>query len=169
VLDLRFVSSDPEAAAPLAGWLRNRARPQAPVLVLVNRETSSAVLALLAPARLPAGAVSVGLATPGFTPDITLPVEPAADHTAYEALEHGQSIDELINPRIDKVRHDEAAMARERAAGVVPAEADDTSGAEAEEKSPPAMPPATPATPVDHVLQRAVQLQHALQALRKIP
>ena len=168
VLDLRFVSAGPDAASAFATWLNARARPQSPVLVLINRETSPALLTLLTTPPLPAGMVSLGAAAPGVRPDIALSLDADADRAAYEALEHGTSIDELINPKVEKIRHDEAAMARERAAGInsetdeeppLPASADEKA------KSPTT---ATPAPLVDRVLQRAVQLHHALLALGKI-
>ncbi len=168
VLDLRFVSAGPDAASAFATWLNARSRPQSPVLVLINRETSPALLTLLTTPPLPAGMVSLGAAAPGVRPDIALILAADADRTAYEALEHGTPLAELINPKLDKVRHDEAAMARERAAGI---------NSETDEELPLPSPddekaksPATvaPAPPVDRVLQRAVQLHHALQALGKI-
>ncbi|HWA09364.1 MAG TPA: hypothetical protein VG838_07945 [Opitutaceae bacterium] len=165
VLDLRFVSSTAENTAAFGTWLQGRARLQSPVLVLVNRETSAGLLALLAPAKVPAGVVSIGLASPEFSPDISLTVEAAADRTAYEALDHGLSLDDLINPRIDKVRHDEAAMARERAAANAGELDEEPPLPAVDEKSK----AAAPVPPVDRVLQRAVQLYHALLALKKIP
>lgn len=165
MVDLRFAAAEAEAADIFSGWLKSRARVSAPVLVLLNAETSPALLALFREGRLPAGVVTLGIASPALTLDVPVDGAIAADRAAYDALEHGATLDELVNPKIDKVRHDEAAMARERAAGVATTEADDTSGADTEEKPG----PAAPAPLVDHVLQRAVQLQHALQALHKIP
>jgi hypothetical protein len=167
VVDLRFAAADTETAATFFGWLKSRARVPAPVLVLMNSETSSALLALFREDRLPAGVVTLGNASPGIALDVPMEVTLAADRAAYDAFEHGANLEELVNPRIDKIRHDEAAMARERAAGAA-SEADDSGSApDPEEKAAPAS--TAPVLPVDRVLQRAVQLQHALQALRKIP
>jgi hypothetical protein len=170
VIDLRFAAADAESAATFFSWLKSRARVPAPALVLMNSETSSALLALFREGRLPAGVVTLGNATPGLALDVPMEVTLAADRAAYDAFEHGSTLEELVNPKIDKIRHDEAAMARERAAGAA-AEADDSgSGPDPEEKPASASAtPAAPALPVDRVLQRAVQLQHALQALHKIP
>ncbi len=167
VLDLRFVPANPEAAAAFSAWLKSRARPQAPVLVLVNPGTAPALLAPLAAPGVPPGVVSIGPEMNDAVPDVGLTLAAGADRAAYDAFEHGTPLAELISPKIDKVRHDEAAMARERAAGAVADAGDDST-------PPPDEKPATPLTaaasvaPVDRVLQRAVQLQHALQALKKI-
>jgi hypothetical protein len=163
VLDLRFVRADPDAAAAFARWLKARSRPQSPVLVLVNSDTAPALLTSLPEP----GVVSIGPAITGAGPDVALTLDSAMDRVAYEAFEHGASIDELINPKIDKIRHDEAAMAKERAAGTN-SEAEDDSPLAASEKTPGAPAAPVPAPPVDHVLQRAVQLYHALLALGKI-
>ena len=145
VIDLRFAAADAENAATFFSWLKSRARVPAPVLVLMNSETSSALLALFREGRLPAGVVTLGNATPGLTPDVPMEVTLAADRAAYDAFENGATLEELVNPKIDKIRHDEAAMARERAAGAA-AEADDSgSGPDTEEK--PASASATPAAP----------------------
>jgi hypothetical protein len=167
-LDLRFKAADADASNLFFGWLKSRARVSAPVLVLMNTETSPALLTPLRGGHLPPGVVTLGIASPGLTLDVPVEGEPAADRTAYDALEHGASLEDLVNPKVDKIRHDEAAMARERAAGATAAEPDDSSTPEAEEK-PASATPAAPTLPIDRVLQRAVQLQHALQALHKIP
>jgi hypothetical protein len=168
VLDLRFVPAGPEAAAAFSAWLKSRARPQAPVLVLVNPGTAPALLAPLAAPGVPPGVVSIGPEMNDAVPDVGLTLAAGADRAAYDAFEHGTSLADLISPRIDKVRHDEAAMARERAAGAAAADAGDDGTVPPDEK--PATPPpaAAPVAPVDRVLQRAVQLHHALQALKKI-
>jgi hypothetical protein len=166
VLDLRFVSATPPAADAFAAWLKARARPQAPVLVLVNPGTAPALLAPLTAPGVPPGVVSVGPEMTDAVPDVGIAVEPGADRAAYDAFEHGTALADLISPKIDKVRHDEAAMARERAAAAADA-GDDLAPPADEKAAPPATAPA-PAVPVDRVLQRAVQLYHALQALKKI-
>jgi hypothetical protein len=163
---LRFVHADPAAVAAFDGWLKARARPRAPVLVLVNPETEPALLVPLTAPATPAGVVSIGPAIGNDMPDIALQVDSAADRAAYDALDHGTPIGELINPKIDKVRHDEAAMARERAAGGDPEAANAAPTTAAGEKAPAAK--AAPSPPIDVVLQRAVQLNHALSALKKI-
>jgi hypothetical protein len=169
VLDLRFVPASPEAAAAFSAWLKSRARPQAPVLVLVNPGTAPALLAPLAPAGVPPGVVSIGPEMSDAVPDVGLTLAAGADRAAYDAFEHGTSLADLISPRIDKVRHDEAAMARERAAGAAAATDTGDDGAVPPDEKPSTPPPATaPVAPVDRVLQRAVQLHHALQALKKI-
>lgn len=166
VLDLRFVPAGPDAATAFAAWLKDRARPRSPVLVLVNQETAPALLALLAAPRVPAGVVSIGPAAMGVSPDVALDLDAGADRAAYEALDRGMPIGDLIDPKVEKIRHDEAAMAKERATAATGIEEEDDPAPPAAEK---AKPPAAPVPPVDRVLQRAVQLYHALVALKKIP
>jgi hypothetical protein len=172
VLDLRFVSAGKEAAEAFAAWLKFQARPAFPVVVLINAHTSPALLRPLSEARSPAGVVCIGPADPTIKPDIALNVSDEADRAAYEAFEHGVPLAELISPKLDKVRHDEATIAKERASG-----AGDSFDGETDDdflpvaNAPAAVAtaaPAAPSGPVDAVLQRALQLHRALLALKKI-
>ena len=172
VLDLRFVPAGAEEAQAFAAWLKFQARPAAPVIVLINAQTSPALFAPLADAEAPPGVVSIGPAAAGIKPDLALDVTAEADRRAYEAFEHGTPLTELVTPKLDKTRHDEAEIARERTA----AANGDVPDGDAGDDDLPAGPPKTitavlvsPPAPVDAVLQRALQLHRALLALRKIP
>jgi hypothetical protein len=170
VLDLRFVSARRDAADAFAAWLKFQARPSSPVVVLVNARTSAELLVPLAEANSPAGVVCIGPADPGIKPDIAVNVSADDDRAAYDAFEHGTPLAELIATKFDKTRHDEAAIARERANGGA-----DLSGEDETDddflpvvRPPVAAAPLAKAVPVDAVLQRALQLHRALVALKKI-
>jgi len=168
VLDLRFVSADRAAAQAFAAWLKFQARPSAPVVVLINAGTSPALLVPLGEAKPTAGVVCIGAADPAIKPDIALNISAEADRAAYDAFEHGIPLADLVAPKLDKIRHDEATVAKERA---TPA---DSSDADADEdflpvvSGPAAVAPPKPVIPVDAVLQRALQLHRALVALKKL-
>ncbi len=174
-VDLRHMAGDPANAIPADLPPRPRS---APLFVLISPDTASALLALIrehAPAL-----ISIGLAAPGLTPDIVLPVSPEADRRAYDALDAGASVESLISEKIAKPRFDEAALAHEHTADTA-AEEGARPAAGGPSDAPPAAspPPATPAVPPaadapeaapkDAVLQRAVQLHRALLALGKLP
>lgn len=162
VLDLRFATAEAADAAALRNELAARADPRAPVFILFNAETSPALRqALAASAPLP-GVVTLGPAEDGSAPDLALPVSPADDRRAYDALDHGTPVTALITEKIAKPRFDEAVLDEEHAKGLAP------------DFPPPPDPTAkkTPEPPpplIDAVLQRAVQLHRALLALGKIP
>jgi hypothetical protein len=168
VVDLRFVQASDKAAGAFSAWLKFQAKPATPVIVLINAQTSPALLAPLDDAVSPAGVVSIGPASAALKPDIALALSADADRLAYDALEHGTPIEELITPKLDKARHDEATMSKERAAGVT---SEEDSDSDFIEETPTPVKPAEPMAhaPFDAVLQRALQLHRALLALRKIP
>ncbi len=163
VLDLRTATGDIAAATALSAWLKFHSAPRAPVFVLVNSATSSALLAALCRREHSAGLVVLAPAAPGFTPDIALAVPPETDRNAYDALEAGTPLDALLNSPVDKPRNDEAKLARDRQPDRAPA---------VPETPPPADPsaPPVPGPPplLDAVLQRAVHLHRTLLALKKI-
>jgi hypothetical protein len=167
VVDLRFVQAGDKAVRAFAAWLKFQARPATPVIVLINAQTSPALLAPLDDAVSPPGVVSIGPAAATIKPDIALALTAEADRLAYEALEHGTPVEELITPRLDKTRHDESTINKERVTGA----ADDEESDFIEAAPPPPAKAAEPVAPVpfDAVLQRALQLHRALLALRKIP
>jgi hypothetical protein len=150
----------------------------APLFILVGPDTPADLLAALrdhAPAL-----ITIGLAAPGLTPDIALPLSPEADRRAYDALATGASAESLISENVTKHRFDEAALARDRDNGAAeneepgPAGADQSTTLPAAGTAPaPAGVHPTTAAPEkplkDLVLQRAVQLHRALLALGKLP
>jgi hypothetical protein len=160
VLDLRYVTGDSARSALLVRWLKARATARSPVFLLANQETSPALLTPFSSADSIAGLVILGAGAPDFAPDIALPITPQEDRRAYEALERGITVDALLNDSPDKVRNDEARLAKEHLQdgdlSDPPAEAD--AGAAA--KTPPPL--------IDAVLQRAIQLHRSLLAMRRL-
>lgn len=165
VLDLRYARGDEGATAALGSWLKSR-NAAAPVFVLLNADTAPVVLAYFTAHDPGAGLVTLGVASPAFTPDITLKLSPAAERTAYEALERGTPVETLLTDPAAKPRHDEAAIAQERAAPADDAATPDTDLAETPAAAP--TPPPPPPPVIDYVLLRAVHLHRSLLALRKL-
>lgn len=163
VLDLRYTLGDDNAATVLGAWLKFHSSAATPVFVLVNADTAPAILSYLNSLEPPAGLVTLGPASPAFEPDIPLKISPAAERAAYDALEHGTPVKDLLADHSIKPRHDEAAIAQEHTGAP-----GDTSAAD--DRTPEAG-PATPAPPpvlADYSLQRAVNLHRTLLALRKL-
>ncbi len=173
VLDLRYATGDADAAVALAAWLKFHAAPRTPVLLLANAATSPALHAAFAARDHTAGLIILGVATPEFTPDIALTVEPATDRRAYDALENGTALTALIAPPFEKVRNDEARLVAQRLPERAPTTNDESEPALTPATPVVSLPAATLTTPppppvIDVVLQRAVQLHRALLALKKL-
>ena len=168
ILDLRYARGDSAAGIALAAWLKFNASARTPVFLLVNADTSPAALAPLA-ARLPApGLIVIGPAAAPLTPDLALQITPAEERRAYDALAAGAAVESLLTHSPEKVRHDEARLARDHRGQTAPTPfaqpADDPAP-----EPPTAEMPSQPAAPlVDLALQRAVHLHRSLKALRKI-
>ncbi len=162
ILDLRYVHGDAASATALQGWLRFHAQRQTPVFVLANQETSATLLAPLAHGRAVTGVVLIGAAGPDFLPDIAVHVAPDTERRAYDALEHGALVSSLLTDNPDKPRNDEARLAHDHLSDSA-ANDDSSDEATGGKKEPPA-----PSPLIDVTLQRAVQLQRALLALKKI-
>lgn len=154
VVDLRFVEADPDVATAFGAWLKFSAAPRSPVFVLVNAGTSAALLRTLQGRESTAGAVVIGPAFGQFSPDLAVRTSAEDERRAYDAFENGETIEALITDNPDKVRVDEASLARER--GGEPEEAGRGAAAG---RSPPV---------VDAAIQRAVHLHRSLVALKKI-
>ncbi|HVW19903.1 MAG TPA: hypothetical protein VHC86_01705 [Opitutaceae bacterium] len=163
VLDVRYVHGGGEQGAELLAWLRTHAGPHAPVFLLANSDTSGALLSPLNSPDSVIGLVIIGPRTKDFEPDIGVKEKAEEERKAYEALEHGASVDSLITRRVDKVRNDEATLEKARA----DENGDDGDGAD--ERKPAAAAKPAPAQLIDVSLQRAVQLDRALLALRRLP
>ena len=165
VLDLRFVRGDAAAGTALDAWLKFRATSRTPVLLLINAETAAPVLAPLA-ARLPStGLVVIGTASPGLTPDLALKLAPDEERRAYDALAAGATVESVLNDSPEKIREDEALLAKEHRSRPTPAYplSDDPPD------DPPSATPTKPVVPpIDSALQRAVHLHRALKALKKL-
>jgi hypothetical protein len=175
IIDLRYPTEEGTRVMGIGLPARPRTTP---LFVLVGPATTAVELAVLrefAPAL-----ITIGLAAPGLTPDIALPLSPEADRRAYDALATGASAESLISENTTKHRFDEAALARDRDNGAAENEEPGPAGADQSTTLPAAGTPPAPAgvhpttaapeKPLkDLVLQRAVQLHRALLALGKLP
>ena len=161
VLDVRFARGNAEAGARLLGWLRLHASAKTPVFLLANAETSPALLSPLNSPDSVIGLIIIGPEAPNFTPDLAIKVSAQADRRAYDALASGVPAPSLLVEKLDKPRLDEEKLAREHLSdSAVRDDDDDPPAAAAPAKSPPQL--------IDAVLQRAVQLDRTLLALKRI-
>lgn len=151
VIDLRYTADDP---SPETLPLEFRTQPRKPVIyVLVSPSTPRAMAKELSEAHL------MLLGIKGSRPEPTIVIaQPAADdRKAYEALDAGTALADLISGKVDKERFDEASLVSEFKNGNHDAQ-------------PPAATSKDKDTPaprlVDRVLQRAVHLNRAQQALK---
>lgn len=93
----------------------------------------------------------------GFVPQVEVTVAPDDDRLAYSALREGVDLDDLVEVRVRKPRFDEARLLRER--NGEPSPNNDQTGA----------PEDISELPHDAILQHALQIVKALQALGRIP
>lgn len=157
VLDLRYATAGDESAAILKSVLAGHP-VNPPLIVLVSPATP--------PALAPAVASALTLGAPGSVPAPTVVVQTDAttDRRAYDALDTGTPLEQLISGKIEKERFDEATLVHEFKNGnpdAAPAPLPDPTAPR------PAGAPEKPAPLVDRVLQRAVHLHRALLALRR--
>lgn len=164
VLDLRYATGDESAATALGAWLQFRAAVRTPVFVLVNPATATAILDFLEHNPPRPGLVTLGSPSSRFVPDLPLKVSALTERAAYDALDQGATLENLLTDQPAKPRRDEAVIAQEHA---VSPEAVDDAGSDLSDTPEPATPPVPPPL-IDATLQRAVQLHRALLALRKI-
>lgn len=170
VLDFRHANAGEKTAARLASALK--ARPAGVLLIaLVSPDTPKPIASVLA--RMPAGALTLGIEGSAPSPSVIVHQSPKDDRAAYDALENGKSLDQLVTGKIDKERYDESTLSQDFANGYhdarppapVPPES------ESADKLTPAdgdVPDTdAPARLTDRVLQRAIQLHRALLALRE--
>lgn len=159
VLDLRYATASDESAAAL-------------MTTFASRPTNTPLFILVSPATPAALATAIGqspaltLGAPGSTPapKVVVQTDAATDRRAYDALETGKSLEKLISGKIEKERFDEATLVHEFKNGnpdAAPAPLPDPTAPR------PAGTTEPPAPLVDRVLQRAVHLHRALQALRR--
>jgi len=175
VLDLRYATANDESSTALKTSLTGRS-PNTPLFILVSPVTppvlgpvirASAALTLGAPGSLPA-------------PKIVVQTDAATDRHAYDALNTGTALEQLISGKIEKERFDESTLVQEFKHGNPDALPGDRPGqtpagqqtgtvptpdlTAAKSAGAPAKEPAAPL--VDRILQRAVHLHRALLALR---
>ncbi len=154
VLDLRFARADGASAALLTAWVRAHSSAHGPVFVLENADTSPALRAALPGGAGPA-VVVLAPAASRVHADIAVVVPPGADRKAYEALDAGTPLEKLLSDNPEKVRYDEAYLEKEHLS--------DSGGIASEPER-----PSPPGPLVDLVLQRAVQIDRGLVALKRL-
>ena len=164
ILDLRYTTAEPEAATALDAWIKFRALPHTPVIVLLNLETASVLRDSLVRWAKHPNVITVGHLDAETAPDISVATSADDEKKAYEALENGSTISALITENADKPRVDEASIMRSRSeSGGALSDASVLDDVPPDGKKVPAPPPPL----IDRVLQRAVHLHRALQALRR--
>jgi len=167
VLDLRFSAATGSADTALDAWLKFHSTATTPVFVLVNSATPEKFLHVLAKDKNAPGFLSIGTPSADFSPDISVKIKPDDERKAYDALEHGTSLESLLTQNADKPRNDEAAIMQARAnPPPEPGDSDLDDFADSPKDAHPT--PAPPAPIVDVTLQRAVQLHRALVALKRL-
>jgi hypothetical protein len=156
VLDFRQVKFSNREMAAWLDAIRARPAGQQVCFALISPATPAPMLAALAVGVR--GCITVGRAAPAFQPDETVATDAASDGRAIALLAGGARPADLLLENATKVRHDEVELGKAHAAGQEPPDEDEDLKAEA---------PA--ASPIDRVLQRAVQLHRGLLALGKLP
>jgi len=163
VLDLRHTDSTAASIAALNAALDSYPKGTA-LYILISPATPAAVLdAVNTPASR---GLTVGIATANFSPKIAVKTTSEEDRRAYDAFETGTPLGELISGKIEKERFDEAMLVKEFKSGntepppELSTDPTKTTGTAGEGK-----PAAAP--PKDRVLQRALNVQEALLALRR--
>ncbi len=156
IIDLRRATATPEDAAAFGAGLARR-NSRAALLLLAGPDTSAPVAAALG--QLPSGALTLGVDGAQPKPSVVVAQPADADRRAYDALDGGMKLEDLVNGRIDKERFDEASLVQEFKNG---------NGSAAPPPSPDPAKPAAEKAPVltDRVLQRAIHLHRALAALK---
>lgn len=157
VVDLRYATAEARAATEFFAGLRRRASNKTPVFILANHATAPELVRAISAGGRGSGLAVVGIAAPGFAPDVPVRATAGEELQAYAALDQGTGLAKLLADNPGKVRHDEASLTRDR-----PSEPSTES---AEPNAPAA---ARTGPPVDATLQRALHLHRSLQALRKL-
>jgi hypothetical protein len=160
VLDLRYATAGDTSPAALRAALADRSN-SAPLFVLVGPDTPAILTPIIGATR----ALTLGIAGTNPAPKVVVQAEAAADRRAYDALETGTPISQLITGKIEKERFDEASLVNEFKHGnpeAAPPPAPDPTAPRPSATS--AKPETIP--PTDRVLQRAVHLHRALLALK---
>ena len=168
VLDLRYVTASDESAAALHAALA--AHPaDMPLFVLISPDTPAAILQVIEPLNHDK-VITLGVAGSHPAPRIIVKTSAKTDRQAYDAFDHGTPLAELISGKIEKERFDEATLVHEFKNGnpdPEPPEAPDPGDSTADGTKPTSPAAKTPEPLRDHVLQRALNLQQALLALRR--
>jgi hypothetical protein len=169
VLDLRYATATQESTTGLHVAL-NAHPTDMRLFILISPATPSSLLEMIEP-LIHDKLITLGVAGSHPAPRIIVKTDAKTDRQAYDAFEHGTPIIELISGKIEKDRFDEAALVNDfkngNADGGPPSTPDPTKPEDAAEGDKPTEPAAKKPAPLrDHVLQRALNLQEALLALR---
>jgi hypothetical protein len=165
VLDLRYTSDEPSAADILRAL---NSQPAKPILyVLVSPATPASVAGILAATSAPL--VTLGVKDSHPAAQVVVGQTPEADRAAYDALETGTPLAQLTSGKVEKERFDEATLVQEFKNGNHVAHPPVPPKAGAPAGTSPATPPAVSQVerPTDRVLQRAIHLHRAWQALKR--
>ena len=154
VLDLRYVADEPAATDVLRVLDSQPAKP--PLYILVSPATPLALANIIT-------ATSTRLVTLGIKnslppPDVLVAQSADDDRRAYAALDQGTTLEALVSGKLEKEHFDEAELVKEFKSGnhdAHPPEGDPDSTA------------VVPARLTDRVLQRALHLYLAQQALKR--
>lgn len=165
VLDLRYPLDERGAGEMLRGQLAGRP-VKTRLFVLVSPATPVPVVGAVAAHA--AGLITLGVKGARPEPQVTVLQTADDDRRAYDALTQGRPLAELLSGKIDKARYDEASLLEEFRNG----NPDPQPPAPAQVQAPGATPPGGPAADpparlTDRVLQRALHLHRALQALKR--
>lgn len=169
VLDLRYTKAGDKAANTLDTWLKAWISPTAPLLILANGATDRELRSVLNQFEPEQGVMLIGVPARDFRPDLSVQSSAENERQAYDALEKGTALPALLSDNPDKIRNDEATLAKDRVPEIpvrdetAPQSAADPGAAPASAESKIAARP-----PVDAALQRAVHMHRALVALKKI-
>lgn len=155
VLDLRYPTDERDAGETLRQEV-DRLPPQSRLYVLVSPATPVPIVGAIAGSR--ARLVTLGVRGSKPEPQVAVMQSAEDDRRAYDAHTAGTSLADLISGRIDKERFDEASLVHDFKNGLT----------EDRPAVPSAAPPGETAPRVtDRVLQRALHLHRALQALKR--
>lgn len=156
VLDLRRATTTTEAAARLNLLLMARRPTDASLFILIGPDTPAKLGAVLKAKS--ARTFLLGVEASAIKPDVIVAQSTDDDRRAYDALDRGTPLAELISGKVEKERFDEATLVAEFKNG----------SHDAHPSEPPAASVApAPAKLTDRVLQRAVHLHRALLVLRR--
>ncbi|HRE04370.1 MAG TPA: hypothetical protein PKX00_02105 [Opitutaceae bacterium] len=169
VLDLRGTRASPESVSRFAPLLEIPG-PGAIRLVLLDPDTAKPLLDLFKVKR--PGVLTLAAAHEAAAVDIAVATSSDEDRQSRDAIDADSPLTDLLEPKREKRRYDEAAMVRDHANGLPipespPESLDTTPSAPSGAGTSPAVEPKNRPR-IDAVLQRAIHLHQALRALGKL-
>jgi hypothetical protein len=155
VLDLRYPLDERDAGETLRQELASHpAKPR--LYILVSPATPVPVVGAIAGSSVKF--VTLGVKGSKPEPKVVIMQTAEDDRRAYDAHKAGTSLADLITGKLDKERFDEASLVHEFKNGNPDPKLPETG---------PATTPGAPGRLTDRVLQRALHLHRALQALKR--